>query len=55
MVERNNALRLAIFKHRESSAVEIGDDALLVVDDRSVEHDFVNILAKDEDTALLVV
>ena len=30
----------------EIALIEVGDDALLVVDDRGVQHDFLDILAE---------
>src|SRR5208282_6761345 len=36
----------------EIALIESGDDALLVVDDSGVQHDFVDILAENEDAAV---
>ena len=46
MVERNDVLRLPVLKHSECGAVEVCDDVLLVVNDSSMQHDFVDVFAE---------
>src|SRR5580658_6428357 len=43
---------MPILEHVEVALIEIGDDALLVVDDRGMEHDFFHLLAENEDAAV---
>jgi len=48
VVKRDDGLRLPILEYGECVLVEVGNDALVVVDDRGMEQDFVDILANDE-------
>ncbi len=53
VVKRNDVLRFAVFKDRKGAAIQRGDDVLLVVDHGSVQHHFVNIFLKDEDSLVV--
>ena len=55
VMERDDVLRLPIFKHGEGVAVECGDDVLLVVDYRGVQQDFVHVFSEDEDSLVIKV
>src|ERR1700730_14252792 len=48
MPERSNHLRLAIFKYGESVLVQISDHVLLVIDDGSVQHNFLHFSVENE-------
>ena len=48
MAERGDRLRLAILKDCESVPVEVGDHALFVVDHGGVQHNFLDVVLKDE-------
>ena len=50
MAERLDDLGLAVFEHGESILVEVGDDALLVIDDRGMQQDLLHLGMEDEAT-----
>ncbi len=52
VAERGDGLRAPILVHVEIALIEGGDDALLVVDDRGMQHDFFDLLAENEDAAV---
>ena len=52
-MERDDVLRLPVFKDGEGVFVEVGDNVLFVVDYGGVQQHFVHVFAKDED-ALIV-
>src|SRR5271157_405195 len=43
---------MPILEDAEITLIEAGDDALLVVDDRGVQHDFFDVLAENEDAVV---
>ena len=52
MAERSDGLGMSILVDVEVALVEVGDDALLVVDDGGVQHDFFDLLAEDKDATV---
>ena len=52
MAERGDGLGAPILVNVEITLIEAGDNALLVVDDRGMQHDFIDLLAKNEDAAV---
>ncbi len=52
-MERDDVLRLPVFKDSEGAPVECGDNVLLVVDHRGVQQDFVHVFAEDENSLVI--
>src|ERR1035437_9715440 len=52
LAERRDGLEMPVLVDVEVALIEAGDDALLVVDDRGVQHDFFDIFAENEDAAV---
>ena len=48
MAERSNVLRLPILVHREGILLEVGNEVLLVVEDRGVEDNLFDLLLENK-------
>ena len=55
MPERNDALRLAVFKDGEGTSVQVGHNVIFTVDHRGMEHDLVHVFADDEGSIILIL
>src|SRR5450755_1258010 len=53
VMERDDVLRLPVFKHAERAAVQVRNDVLVVVDHRGVQQDFVDVFAENEDALVI--